>query len=158
MERPVRKFEADYSVFISKGFVSLPGLDKCVAVTILRDSGALNSFVLESTLPFSADTDTGEVVVARGMGLIPFFASVHKMHLKFCLVTGDVTVAIRPELPVNFILGNDLAVVEPEGFPPCAVIQAMAKNCSDQPLHMGRVEANLAVFVPTLLQSIPPVI
>lgn len=44
--------------------MSLPGADKWAAVTILRDSGALNSFVLESTLPFSADTDTGEIVVA----------------------------------------------------------------------------------------------
>lgn len=159
MERPVRSVLTDYSAFISKGSVSLPGLNKRVEVTILRDSGALDSFVLQSILPFSADTDTGENVIVRGMDFTPFFAPVYNMHLNCSLVLDGVTIAVRPELPVHgvdLILGNDFAgsrvwpdnthtkngsehppgllsestVVEPEGFPTGAVTRALAKKGS----------------------------
>lgn len=36
---------SDYSAFISKGLVSLPGSDKKVPVTILQDTGALDYFL-----------------------------------------------------------------------------------------------------------------
>lgn len=68
VERPVRTVAADYSPFNSKGFVSLPRSNTQDEVAILRDSGAFDSFVLRSILPFSADTDTGEDVLVCGMG------------------------------------------------------------------------------------------
>ncbi len=43
--------KGDYSAFISDGYVSLPGKEE-VAVKILRDTGALHTFVCESILPF----------------------------------------------------------------------------------------------------------
>lgn len=110
------------------------------------------------------------------------FAPVHNVHLKCSLLSGDVTVAVRPELPVegvDLILGNDLvgghvwpdnplkngaghppgeisqsSVIGPEGFPTCAVTHAMAKKGSDQLSHKGNTEAKLTVFVPALLPSI----
>lgn len=66
----------------------------------------------EAILPFSSDTDTGKCVVVRGMGLVPLFVRLHKMELTSALVSGEVEVAVRPELPVDgvdMILGNDLA-------------------------------------------------
>lgn len=80
---------------------------------------------------------------------------------------------------MDLILGNDLAgsrvwpdttpkngsehppgllsassVVEPEGFPTCAVTCAMAKKGCDQLPHKGKAGAKLTVFAPALLPSI----
>lgn len=147
----------------------LPGSNKQVEVNILRDTGALDSFVRTSLLPFSADTDTGRVVAVRGMGLVPIFAPLHKMNITCGLVSGEIVVALRPELRmegVDIILGNDLAgnrvwpdhmvggelraqgeselPEESEGSPVCAVTWAMSKKCLD-----------FTLVVPTLLESIP---
>ena len=180
---PVMSAKSDYSAFISKGFVSLPGSDEKVAVTILRDTGALDSFVCESVLHFSANTDTGQVVVVRGMGLIPLVAPLHKINLHCGLVSGDVEIALRPELPVegvDIILGNDLAGsrvwpddavdgmseqtqilsssqlsgVEQGGFPACAVTRAMSKAGPDISQNMEAEDLPPALCVPAPLQSI----
>jgi hypothetical protein len=50
----------DYLPFITEGFVSMLGSKALVPVKILRDTGVFKSFVLESVLPFSAETDSGE--------------------------------------------------------------------------------------------------
>lgn len=44
-----------YQPFVREGFVTLPDGDKKVSVKVLRDTGAFNSYVLESVLPFSRD-------------------------------------------------------------------------------------------------------
>lgn len=101
---------SDFSAFISDGVVSLSG-EPQVSIKILRDTGALDSFILESVLPFSAQSDTGSCVLIRGMGLVPFSSPLHKVRLTCGLVEGDV-VGVRPKLPVegvHMILGNDLA-------------------------------------------------
>ncbi len=103
---------AGYAPFISEGFVSLVGSNEKVAVKILRDSGALNTFICDSVLPFSPQSDTGRCVPVRGMGLTTIFVPVHKMFLSCSLVHGEVEVGVRPELPVegvDVILGNDVA-------------------------------------------------
>lgn len=51
--------DSGYAVFLSDGFVSLVGSETRVPVKILRDSGALDSFILDSVLPFSSETETG---------------------------------------------------------------------------------------------------
>lgn len=38
-------------------------------VVILRDTGAFDSFVLQATLPFSEETDTGAFIPVLGMGM-----------------------------------------------------------------------------------------
>ena len=100
-----------YLPFISNGFVSVMGSDKQVPVKVLRDCGSLDSFVRESVLPFTTETDTGESILIQGMGMFVFPVPVHKMSLTSELVNGEVRMGVRPELPVagvDIILGNDL--------------------------------------------------
>lgn len=151
------KSQGDFSAFISDGLVSLLEGKQQVPIKILRDTGALDSFILESVLPFSRQSDTGKCVLIRGMGLVPFSSSLHKVTLTCGLVEGDVVVGVRPKLPVegvHMILGNDLAgskvwadgkpnifkrelapvgetpdcsSVPPEVFPSCAITRAASR-------------------------------
>ena len=61
--QPEPRSEADpgYQKYITEGHVSLVGSGVQVPVRILRDSGALDSFISESVFPFSQESDTGEV-------------------------------------------------------------------------------------------------
>lgn len=95
------EIDAGYAPFLSDGFVTLIGGDEKVPLRILRDSGALHSFVRAAILPFSADSDTGSCVPVRGVGLQTIFVPVHKMFLSCALVQGDVEVAVRTALPVG---------------------------------------------------------
>ncbi|XP_055773354.1 uncharacterized protein LOC129851112 [Salvelinus fontinalis] len=95
-----------------EGFVSILGSKELVPVKILRDTGASESFVLESVLPFSAETDSGKSVLIRGIGLNTLSVPLHKMMLDCGLVKGEVVVGVRPSLPIegiDVILGNNLA-------------------------------------------------
>lgn len=63
-------------------------------------------------LPFSFETDTGECVITLGMGMVPFSVPLHRLVLSCGLAQGEVSVGVRPQLPVkgvHMILGNDLA-------------------------------------------------
>ena len=104
--------DESYLPFISDGFVSQVGSDSQVPVKILRDTGAFDSYVLGSVLSFSEKTDTGDKILMRGMGLGVVPVPVHKMNLDCELVQREVTMGVRPALPiegVDIILGNDLA-------------------------------------------------
>lgn len=61
--------ESDFSAFVSDGCVSLVGSDITAPVKILRDTGAFDSYIVSSVLPFSQETNTGDHVLMRGMGL-----------------------------------------------------------------------------------------
>ena len=103
---------SSYLPFISEGHVSLTGSEEKVSVVILRDTGAFDSFVLGSTLPFSEATDTGSFIPVLGMGMSIFPVPVHKLRLHCELFDGEVKMGVRPELPVEgitVILGNDVA-------------------------------------------------
>ena len=81
-------------------------------ITILRDTGATQSLILEDALPFSSHSDTGMTVLLQGAELGTYHVPLHKVHLKCGLVTGAVVVGVRPSLPVqgvSLILGNNLA-------------------------------------------------
>ena len=83
-----------------------------VPICIIRDTAAAQSLLVEGVLPLSEETSTGENALVRGCGLAWFEAPLHDVYLQSGLVTGLVTVAIRPDLPlegVDMILGNDLA-------------------------------------------------
>ena len=81
---------------MSEGVVSLVGSEEKVPVKILRDSGALDSFIVASVLPFSTDTATGDSVLEKGMGLNVFPVPLHRAVLCSDLVKGEVSLAVRP--------------------------------------------------------------
>lgn len=81
-------------------------------VLMLRDTGAAQSLILDSVLPFSADSYTGSSVLVYGIELGCISIPLHSIHLKSDLVSGFVNIGVRSQLPVegvSMILGNDLA-------------------------------------------------
>ena len=101
-----------YAPFIMKGFVSLSEGDPKVPVTILRDSAASQSVILEGVLPFSDKSSVNSEALVRGFGMQFVGVPLHAIHLDTELVNGRVVVGVRPQFPiegVSFILGNDLA-------------------------------------------------
>ncbi|XP_056905675.1 uncharacterized protein LOC130534961 [Takifugu flavidus] len=117
-ESDFRSVDPGYCSYVSQGFVSLVGSGKRVRVNILRDSGALDSFILESVLPFSSDSDTGSCVKVRGMGPNVLTVPLHKLSLSSNLVQGEVSLGVCSELPIagiHVILGNDLARTHVQG-------------------------------------------
>ncbi|XP_034567353.1 uncharacterized protein LOC117832370 [Notolabrus celidotus] len=104
--------EPGFSAFVSDGRVSLPGGSGSVPVKILRDTAAHDSYILSSVLPFSNGSDTGDVILMRGMGLGVVPVPLHTVVINCGLVQGEVAMGVRPALPiegVDVILGNGLA-------------------------------------------------
>lgn len=98
--------------FIRDGFVSLVGSDVKVPVKILRDTAAYDSFLVDSVLPLSSSSDTGDVILSRGIGMTVLPVLLHKVVLGCELVHSEVAVGVRPPLPiagVHLILGNGSA-------------------------------------------------
>lgn len=115
--------EATFSAFVSDGRVSLGDSNTAVPVKILRDTAAFDSYIVSSALPFSDVTATGEFILMRGMGLTVSPVPLHKFVLNCGLVQGEVSMGVRPTLPiegVDIILGNGLAGsrVWADGAPP----------------------------------------
>uniref|UniRef100_A0A3B5QLU2 Gypsy retrotransposon integrase-like protein 1 n=1 Tax=Xiphophorus maculatus TaxID=8083 RepID=A0A3B5QLU2_XIPMA len=103
---------SSYKPFLMEGEVSLIGSDVRVPVTILRDTGAYDSFILASVLSFSDESDTGLSIPVLGMGMSVFCVPVHKLVLHSELFEGEVRMGVRPALPVvgvTVILGNHIA-------------------------------------------------
>ena len=78
----------------------------------LRDTGAIQSLLLEGVLPLSVTTCTGKSVIVQGIEGGCVNIPLHKVNLVSDLVTGSVVVGSRPTLPikgVSLLLGNDLA-------------------------------------------------
>lgn len=148
--------------FIFDGTVSLPDVGQSQRIKILRDTGATQSLILQGTLPFSDESSLHESVLISGVegGIIQ--VPLHSINLKSDLVSGNVTVGVRPTLPVSgisMLLGNDLAGgnVMPQPrmldvplkhednchessllFPSCVVTRAQAKlqDNADESLHL----------------------
>lgn len=94
---------------MSDGYVSLGGGDTKVPVKILRDTGAFDYSIVGSVLPFSQHLDR---IFMRGMGLNVLSVPMHKLILECGFVKGEVTIGVRPALPVqgvHILLGNQLA-------------------------------------------------
>ncbi|XP_034081218.1 uncharacterized protein LOC117552092 [Gymnodraco acuticeps] len=103
---------ASYAPFIRDGLVSLVGSNVRVPIKILRDTGAFDSYIVDSVLPLSYESDTGDTLLSWGMGLKVLPIPVHRMYIVCGLVKGEVAVGVRPALPIEgiqFILGNGLA-------------------------------------------------
>lgn len=105
--------EQSFAPFIMNGYVSLPSQPNVrVPIKILRDTGASQSFILQDVLPFSVESFTGDSVLVRGFEMGYVNVPLHEISLFSDLVTGNVTVGIRPSLPVkeiSMLLGNDIA-------------------------------------------------
>ncbi len=101
-----------YQPFLFEGTVSLSPDSSFKSVTILRDTGAAQSFISADVLPFSAASFTGNDVFIRGIDMHCGIVSLHTVYLKSDIVSGPVSLAVCSHLPVegvHLILGNDLA-------------------------------------------------
>ena len=98
------KVDDRFLPFISKGFVSFTGEEKDkVPVTILRDTGAYQSFLLESVLPLSEQTYCGSDILVWGIKISVVRAPLHMVHLHSAFLTERIKVAVRPRLPIDGI-------------------------------------------------------
>lgn len=70
-----------YAPFVTDGLVSLVGSDEKVSVKILRDTGASETFILESVLPFSENSCTGNKVLIKGIELQVLSVPLHTVEL-----------------------------------------------------------------------------
>ena len=122
-----------FAPFIMSGLVSLPGEPSArVPIQILRDTGASQSFILDNVLPFSDKSYTGSSVIVQGFEMGFVNVPLHEMCLFSDLVTGNVTVGIRPSLPIqgiSMLLGNDLA--GGKVLPSPVVSTSPVLHCSD---------------------------
>lgn len=101
-----------FNPFVTEGYVGLLGSAEKVPVKILQDTGSSESFVLESILPFSSNSYTGDNVLILGICMDVMSVPPHQLFLQSDLLQGEVEVGVRPCLPVEgiqVILGNDLA-------------------------------------------------
>ena len=105
-----------FEPFIQNGFVSLSDdFSEAKPIRILRDTGSAQSILLQSTLPLSDSTYSGDNVLLKGvdtsLGSYPS-APLHQVYMSSSHVNGPVTVGITSSLPIDgidFLLGNDLA-------------------------------------------------
>ena len=105
--------DACFRPFIFSGVVSLTGKSEDQRpVTVLRDTGGSQSFILSSVLPLSATSACNVSTIVRGIGMGFVPAPLHYIHVKSDLITGFFPVAVRSCFPVDgvdFIMGNDIA-------------------------------------------------
>lgn len=105
--------ESAFEPFIFGGVVAFSEADsETKSVRILRDTGASQSIILESVLPFSEKSSCGSSVLVQGIDLSVVKVPLHNVYLRSGIISGEVKLAVRAELPVKgvaLILGNDLA-------------------------------------------------
>ena len=78
-------------------------------------TGAAQSLILASVLPWSERTSVGSQVLLQGLGKGITSAPLHWVNLKTDLVSGCFRVGVVPELPVSgvaLLLGNGIAGVK----------------------------------------------
>ncbi|KAL2076336.1 hypothetical protein ACEWY4_028068 [Coilia grayii] len=79
-----------YLPFITDGCVFFPG-QPAVPVKILRNTGAVDSFILQSVLPFN-ESYTAENILIRGIGLNTVSVPLHRLHIQSDFVQGEVII------------------------------------------------------------------
>ncbi|KAJ8353232.1 hypothetical protein SKAU_G00207990 [Synaphobranchus kaupii] len=147
-----------YQPFTSVGTVSVASGGEEVSITILRDTGAAQSLLLEGVIELPRDGFSRSALI-KGLGGQYDCVPLYTVHLKSNVVKGPVTVGVVPTLPVpgvSLLLGNDLAgsqvcvtpvVVStplevpetqelerehPEVFTACVVTRALARKAETQ--------------------------
>ena len=83
---------------------------KCCDIKVLRDTAALQSLLLESSVPSTAYTHTGEIRLLKGISGPPLKVPLVEIHLRTDFMDEKVLCGLIRELPegVDFLLGNDL--------------------------------------------------
>jgi len=81
-----------------------------VPVKTLRDTAALQSLLLESSVPPEYFAHTGEVRLLKGIARDPLEVPLVELHLKTDFIDEKVLCGLVQELPegVDFLLGNDV--------------------------------------------------
>lgn len=93
-----------YVPFIRTGTVSVLTSEVRVPVTILRDTGAFDSFIKTGLLSLTAESETEDSVPFRGMGLKVLWALLHKVMLDCELFQVQAKLAVRPAFPICCVL------------------------------------------------------
>ena len=101
----------NYKPFISEGVVSLVGDESSSQkVKILSDTGATQSLMLDSVLPFTENSFTGANVLISGIEMGVLEVPFHEVNIKSSLINGNIVIGMRTSLAVegiSLILGND---------------------------------------------------
>ena len=72
-----------------------------VPIRLLRDTGATQSLMVQNVLPFTDQSSEGASVLVQGFELGIVKVPLHRVFLKSNLVSGFVTVGVRPTLPIS---------------------------------------------------------
>lgn len=88
-----------FSPFVMRSSVALSEDSDFEQILMLRDTGAAQSLILDSSLPFSADSYTGSNILVRGIELGCISVPLHSIYLKSDLVSGFVNIGVRSQLP-----------------------------------------------------------
>lgn len=147
--------------FLSKGRLLLSEGSSWKDVVIFRDTGAIQTLILESALQGANTLDTGEVVLVEGVTSDTRAVPLHKVTLESDFHKGVCTVGVTSYLPfpnVDVIVGNDLAgdkvgdsrlpimlptpkvCLDPPAaednvvYPACAVTRSMGLKCKGSPV------------------------
>lgn len=170
-----------FEPFITTARVSLAGSSESANIKVLRDTGAMHSFIVESVLPFSSGSQVNDFILMRGMELGCVPVPRYSVALECDFVSGVFPVAVRPALPVEgvgMILGNDICggnvfasgppppvvMSEPftsdlvsdignESFPVCAVTRAQAKNIAESVVDLPASESVLLPMLPVSISK-----
>ena len=120
--------------FVSRGAVSGAPDREMVPISILRDTGATQSLLVQGIIDLSPATYLKASTPVKGVGGGFISAPLHRIFLESNIVNGPVVVGIVPSLPVEgvaLVLGNDLAGTQVCVTPvvcekPCEVPETMA--------------------------------
>ena len=108
---PVRRSQASFKPFQTKGWVSLKEDSLAFPIKIMRDTCSSHSVVAKDLVPFVEDCWTGESVVLEGIGG-PVTLPLCKLFLKSGFGSQYIVAAVKESLPVEqvaLLLGNDIA-------------------------------------------------
>ncbi|KAF7221269.1 putative LOC107384440-like protein, partial [Nothobranchius furzeri] len=108
-----KMLDKTFEPFVFSGSVSLGDNETCsVPVKILRDTGASQTLILNSVLPFDDTSFTNVSVLLKGLTSEVVSCPLHEINLNSELVSGRFKVAVCSALPVAgiaLLLGNDIA-------------------------------------------------
>ncbi len=87
--------EATFKPFICDGVVSLSEAESEIKhIRILRDTGAAQSVILQSVLPFSEQSSCGSNVLVQGIDLTVVKVPLHQVFLRSGFISGNVKLAV----------------------------------------------------------------
>ncbi len=95
------KIDVGYQPFLMEGLVSVDAQSTDqVKVTMLRDTGAMQTIVTKDAFPFSDQTFCGSYVLVCGIGMKTVRVSLASDSFAVKLYTGMIKVGVRESVPV----------------------------------------------------------